>query len=49
MVTLYGKAQNAAEKDLATKPANDVNGVKGIKEPIDYRIVLIEEKKEECL
>jgi len=31
MVTLYGKASNAAELDLATKLANDVNGVKGVK------------------
>ena len=31
VVTLYGKAGNAAEKDLATKLANDVNGVKGVK------------------
>jgi len=30
-VTLYGKASNAAEKNLATKLANDVNGVKGVK------------------
>jgi len=27
---LYGKASNAAELDLATKLANDVNGVKGV-------------------
>ena len=31
VVTLYGKASNAAELDLATKLANDVNGVKGVK------------------
>ena len=31
VVTLYGKASNAAEKNLATKLANDVNGVKGVK------------------
>jgi osmotically-inducible protein OsmY len=31
VVTLYGKASNAAEKDLATKLANDVNGVKDVK------------------
>ena len=31
VVTLYGKARNAAEKDLATKLANDVNGVKSVK------------------
>ena len=31
VVTLSGKASNAAEKDLATKFANDVNGVKGVK------------------
>ena len=31
VVTLSGKAKNAAERDLATKLANDVNGVKGVK------------------
>jgi hyperosmotically inducible periplasmic protein len=31
VVTLEGKAKNAAEKDLATKFASDVNGVKGVK------------------
>ena len=31
VVELYGKASNAAAKDLATKYANDVNGVKGVK------------------
>ena len=31
MVTLHGKAKNAAEKDLATKLANDIKGVKGVK------------------
>ena len=31
VVTLGGKASNAAEKDLATKLASDVNGVKGVK------------------
>jgi hyperosmotically inducible periplasmic protein len=31
VVILSGKAKNAAEKDLATKFANDVNGVKGVK------------------
>jgi hyperosmotically inducible periplasmic protein len=30
VVTLSGKAKNAAEKDLAAKFANDVNGVKGV-------------------
>jgi hyperosmotically inducible periplasmic protein len=30
VVTLGGKASNAAEVDLATKLANDVNGVKGV-------------------
>jgi hyperosmotically inducible periplasmic protein len=30
VVTLTGKAKNAAEKDLATKFANDVNGVKSV-------------------
>jgi osmotically-inducible protein OsmY len=31
VVTLYGKASNTAELDLATKLTNDVNGVKGVK------------------
>jgi len=31
VVTLTGKAKNAAEKDLAAKFANDVNGVKSVK------------------
>jgi len=31
LVTLSGKAKNAAEKDLATKYVNDVNGVKSVK------------------
>jgi len=31
VVTLSGKAKNAAEKDLATKYVNDVNGVKSVK------------------
>ena len=31
VVTLYGKAGNAAEFHLAAKLANDVNGVKGVK------------------
>lgn len=31
VVTLSGKAKNAAEKDLAAKFANDVNGVKSVK------------------
>ena len=30
-VTLYGKASNAAELNLATKLANDVNGMNGVK------------------
>ena len=30
VVTLGGKAENATEKDLATKFANDVNGVKRV-------------------
>ena len=30
VVTLGGKAKNEAERDLATKLANDVNGVKGV-------------------
>jgi hyperosmotically inducible protein len=31
VVTLDGKAKNAAEKDLAAKFANDINGVKSVK------------------
>jgi osmotically-inducible protein OsmY len=31
VVTLYGKASNAAELNLATKLANDVDGVKRVK------------------
>jgi osmotically-inducible protein OsmY len=31
VVTLSGKARNAAEKDLATKLVKDVNGVKSVK------------------
>jgi len=31
VVTLHGKASNVAEKDLATKLANDVKGVKGVR------------------
>jgi osmotically-inducible protein OsmY len=31
VVTLYGKVRNTAELDLATKLANDVNGVKAVK------------------
>jgi osmotically-inducible protein OsmY len=30
VVTLYGKAKNAAEKELVTKLVNDINGVKSI-------------------
>jgi hyperosmotically inducible periplasmic protein len=30
VVTLYGKAKNAAEKDLVTKIASDINGVSGV-------------------
>jgi len=30
VVTLYGKAKNAAEKRLATKLVNDINGVKSV-------------------
>lgn len=30
VVTLYGKANNTAEKDLVTKLANDINGVKSV-------------------
>ena len=29
-VTVYGKASNAAEKDLVTKLVNDINGVKSV-------------------
>ena len=29
-VTMYGKASNAAEKDLVTKLGNDINGVKSV-------------------
>jgi hyperosmotically inducible protein len=29
-VTMYGKANNAAEKDLVTKLVNDINGVKSV-------------------
>jgi osmotically-inducible protein OsmY len=31
VVTLGGKAKNAAEKDLATKIVNDIKGVKNVK------------------
>jgi len=31
VVTLYGKASNAAELNRATNLAKDVNGVKGVK------------------
>ena len=31
VVTLYGKASDAAEKNLATKLVNDINGVKSVK------------------
>ena len=31
VVTVGGKAKNAAEKDLVTKLVNDVNGVKSVK------------------
>jgi len=30
VVTLRGKAKNAAEKDLVTKLVNDINGVKSV-------------------
>jgi len=30
VVTLFGKANNAAEVNLATKLVNDVNGVKSV-------------------
>jgi osmotically-inducible protein OsmY len=31
ILTITGKAKNAAEKDLAIKYVNDVNGVKSVK------------------
>jgi osmotically-inducible protein OsmY len=31
VVTLSGKARNAAEKDLVTKLVKDINGVKSVK------------------
>jgi hyperosmotically inducible protein len=31
VVTIYGKANNAAEKDLVTKLVNNINGVNGVK------------------
>jgi osmotically-inducible protein OsmY len=31
VITLTGKAENSAEKDLATKYAKDVNGVKDVR------------------
>jgi osmotically-inducible protein OsmY len=30
VVTMYGKASNAAEKDLVNKLVNDINGVKSV-------------------
>jgi osmotically-inducible protein OsmY len=30
VVTVYGKASNAAEKDLVNKLVNDINGVKSV-------------------
>ncbi len=30
VITMSGKARNAAEKDLVTKLVNDVNGVKSV-------------------
>ena len=30
VVTMSGKARNAAEKDLVTKLVNDINGVKSV-------------------
>ena len=35
VVTVGGKAKNAAEKDLVTKLVNDVNGVKGVNNRMD--------------
>ena len=42
VVTLGGKARNAAEKDLVTKLVKDIHGVKKRKEPDDRRRVQIE-------
>ena len=41
VVTLGGRVSNAAEMNLATKFASDVNGVKGRKEPDDHRVVRV--------
>ena len=46
VVTLRGKAKNAAEKDLATKLVSDVNGVKSCKEPDDHRVVQVQDPDE---
>jgi hypothetical protein len=51
LVTFGGKASNAAEFHLATKLANDINGVKGVKmQAIDTkRVLIIEAEKEDWL
>ena len=36
VVTLSGKAKTAAEKDLAAKYVNDVNGVKSVKNQMTF-------------
>jgi hyperosmotically inducible periplasmic protein len=47
IVTVGGKARNAAEKDLVTKLVNDLNGVKSVKNwMIVDRIVRVEKKGE---
>ncbi|MBU1055157.1 MAG: BON domain-containing protein [Proteobacteria bacterium] len=38
-VTLYGKAGNAAEFDLATKLARDVNGVESVNNRMTIKVV----------
>jgi osmotically-inducible protein OsmY len=45
LVTLGGKAKNAAEKDLATKFANDVNGVKGVKNRMTIRVARVQDQR----
>jgi len=37
VVTLTGEAKNAAEANLATKLANDVNGVKEVKNQMSVK------------
>ena len=38
VVTLGGKTENATEKDLATKFANDVNGVKSVENRMTFEL-----------